>query len=69
MGEPITVYDAQGNEITMHGRAYVDSQIAAGVVFTTPPPAKPARVVMEPEEGPAPVIPPTKAVKRSKGKT
>ena len=67
MGEPITVYDAQGNEITMHGRAHVASQIAAGVVFETPPQAEPARVVTEPEEVPAPVAP-VKAVKRPRGK-
>ncbi len=68
MGEPIKVYDKQGKELLLYGRAYVASQIAAGVVFETPPHAEPARVVTEPEEVPAPVAPPTKAVKRPRGK-
>ena len=67
MGEPIKIYDKQGNELILYDRAYVASQIAAGVVFETPPQAEPARVVTEPEEAPAPVAP-VKAVKRPRGK-
>jgi len=67
MGEPIKVYDAQGNELVMHGQATVAALLAAGDVFATPPQAKPARVVMEPEEVPAPVEP-EKVVKRPRGK-
>jgi hypothetical protein len=64
MGEPIKVYDAEGNELIMHGAAYVGGLIAAGVVFTAPPPIEPARVVTEPEEVPAPVTKPQGKAKK-----
>lgn len=70
MGEPIKVYDADGKEIILHGRAYADSLIAAGVVFEQPPSAKAGKVEavvvsVEPTNPAAPVLKRTAAKRRT----